>query len=70
MPRAPDGAAASEVAYAAVPVRLAPGSQELRYLYVRPHRAEAGANAEAMEAAQRTLFIACVPVRCVACRQP
>ena len=58
---------AAEVTYSALPVRLAPDSQELRYLHVRQHRAEAGASSDAVAVAQRTLFVAVIPARCVCC---
>lgn len=60
-------AGAAQVVYSALPVRLAPGSAELRYLHVRQHRAEAGASSDAVAAAQRTLFVACIPARCAFC---
>jgi len=48
----------------ALPVRLSPGSESMRYLYVRAHRAERGGDEAATEAASRTLFVACVPIGC------
>ncbi len=69
MTRAAGAAGAStsgaEAAYSPLPVRLTPGSSELRWLYVRAHRAERGSDAAAVEAAQRTLFVAAVPAGCV-----
>ena len=65
MPPAEEGAAAA-AAYRALPVRLAPGAAELRYLFVRAHRGERGGLTE--DAAERTLFVAALPSWCVAPR--
>ena len=54
---APAPAAAAE--YRPLPVRMALGASQLRYLFVRPHRAERGAADDG--AAERTLFVAAVP---------
>jgi len=63
MPAA-EGAAGAAVAYRALPVRLAPGAAEIRYIFMRAHRGERGALSE--DAAERTLFVAALPSWCVA----
>lgn len=66
--RAP-AAAAAAASYSALPVRLAPGSAQLRYLFVRAHRGERGAgDAAADDASDRTLFVAAVPSWCASRR--
>ena len=53
------GGAGAAAAYCPLPVRLAPGAAELRYLFIRAHRGERGAAAG--DAAERTLFVAALP---------
>ena len=58
MPAAEEPASAA-AAYRALPVRLAPGAEELRYLFIRAHRSGPSQDA----AADRTLFVAALPPR-------
>lgn len=56
---------APPAAYLPLRVRLAPGSDELRHLYVRAHQVERARAEpeETEEGAERTLFVAAVPAR-------
>ena len=46
--------------YSAFPIRLKPGDERARYLYVRKHKCEPGGD---VDLADRTLFVAAVPAR-------
>lgn len=60
--QAPPTGSAAPSAYSALPVRLAPGSAQSRYLFIRQHRVERGAADDGT--AERTLFVAALPSWC------
>ena len=47
--------------YSALPIRLAPASSGVRYLFVRPHQPSKGAASAPADTAGRTLFVAALP---------
>ena len=53
----------NSLAYVPLPVRLSPGSNELRYIYIRPHKVEGARGEQAEEVAAHTLFVAAIPAR-------